>query len=57
MKTWKLGDRNLISYQRYSMKVAKANPENCLMLTYLKLKTLVVMIDCLYNGEKDFNKF
>ena len=35
------------------MKVIKANPESCLMLTDLKLRTLVVMIDYLFNGEKD----
>ena len=37
----------------YSMKVIKANPESCLMLTGLKLRTLVVMIDYLSKGEKD----
>ena len=31
----------------HSMKVIKANPESCLMLTGLKLRTLVVMIDYL----------
>ena len=37
----------------YTVKVTKANPENCLMLTGLKLKTLVLMIDWLSKGEKD----
>ena len=37
----------------YSMKVIKANPESCLMLTGLKLRTLVVMIDYLCKGEKN----
>ena len=34
------------------MKVIKANRENCLMLTDLRLKTLVVMIDYLCKVEK-----
>ena len=37
----------------YSVKVIKANPESYLILTGLKLRTLVVMIDYLCNGEKD----
>ena len=37
----------------YSVKVIKANPESCLMLTGLKIKTLVVMIDYLCKGEED----
>ena len=35
------------------MKVIKANPESCLILAGLKLRTLVVMIDCLCKGQKD----
>ena len=37
----------------YSVKVMKANPENCLMLRGLKLTFSVVMIDYLCKGEKD----
>ena len=37
----------------YSMKVIKKTPESCLILTGLKLKILIVMIDYLFRGEKD----